>query len=175
MSTDTNSEAVERQRGLLRHIVWRILRREDVSILRIPVDPSHDVDMICDAADNLLGALAAERDSYRRNMEALAELAQRYGAERDALRAENARLRAEVAAREAAIRTEEREQAEASLLEVLAECGPDLAAQLRAERVKVWKEAAQVAEDTRFRTNCYAEHAAVVEALRARAEQEGQA
>jgi hypothetical protein len=48
-----------------------------------------DADMQAREAGNVehdARALMAERDSYKRNMEAMSELAQRYGAERDRLR-----------------------------------------------------------------------------------------
>ena len=98
---DTSTEAVGQQQLRLRHVISRISRREDVGVLRIPPDANHDADMICKEADNLLRALAAERDDakadyLRRHKEACAHYARAIEAEaeRDRLAGENEQLRA---------------------------------------------------------------------------------
>lgn len=98
--TDTTTEAVERLRARLRKIICRIAHKEDVTVLRIPADPSHDADIICDEADKTLCALAQERDAAvaraeRWDTEAAAAkiITPRLEAERDAACAEVERLR----------------------------------------------------------------------------------
>jgi hypothetical protein len=75
MTIDTTTEAVERQRALLQKVIHRIAHRDDVTVLRIPADANHDADMICDAADKLLSALAEERDALAASVQRLHEKA----------------------------------------------------------------------------------------------------
>jgi hypothetical protein len=75
MTVDTTTEAVERQRALLQKVIHRIAHRDDVTVLRIPADANHDADMICDAADKLLSALAGERDRLEKKRAAWARRA----------------------------------------------------------------------------------------------------
>lgn len=68
---DTSAEAVDGLRALLHGLIDRIVKRDDVAVLRIPPDPKHDADMICAAAEKTLRALLAERDALQEQIRAL--------------------------------------------------------------------------------------------------------
>lgn len=78
---DTSEAAVGRTCARLSGVIERVASRDDVSVLRIPPDANHDVDLICDEARSLLRALLAERDALRAQLAEGEALLRRYRAE----------------------------------------------------------------------------------------------
>lgn len=82
---DTSAEALRGGVSLLRNLATELLHPERTKLADI-------IEALAAERD----ALAVDRDAYKRNMQAAAELAARYGAERDTARAEAQRLQAEL-------------------------------------------------------------------------------